>query len=179
MAYNSSKTNTTEVSPFFANYGYEPELRQGPAAEVPRAAVRADRLHEMHGMLRDILEFVRDRMREHYDKKKLEGPRLEEGDKVFLLIRNLKTKRLSRKLDFKKIGLFKIVKKISTLNYELVLPKTIRLRTKVFYISLLELVPKNAKVDNYAEAEDYEEVFDVEIILDLRISRGKLKYLVK
>ncbi|KAK4216408.1 hypothetical protein QBC37DRAFT_255287, partial [Rhypophila decipiens] len=59
MAYNASKTNTTHVSPFFANYGYEPELRQGPQADTPRAAVRADRLHDMHRMLKDTLEFVR------------------------------------------------------------------------------------------------------------------------
>jgi hypothetical protein len=44
-----------------------------------------------------------------------------------LKIQNLKTKQLSKKLDFKKIGLFRIVKKILTLNYELALPKTIRL----------------------------------------------------
>jgi hypothetical protein len=66
---------------------------------------------------------------------------------VFLKIQNLKIKRLSEKLDFKKIGLFKIVRKISTLNYELVLPKTIRLRTNVFYISLFKPVPRNAKLD--------------------------------
>lgn len=179
MAYNASKTNTTEVSPFFANYGYEPELRQGPLAEVPRAAIRADRLHEMHGMLRDTLEFVRDRMREHYDKHRLEGPRLEEGDKVFLLTRNLRTKRPSKKLDFKKIGPFKITKKISTSNYELDLPKTMRLRAKVFHISLLEPAPANAKLETHTEAEDFEEAFDVETILDSRISEGKLEYLIK
>jgi hypothetical protein len=66
---------------------------------------------------------------------------------VFLKIQNLKTKRLSEKLDFKKIGPFKIVRKILTLNYELALPKTIRLRTNIFYISLLKLVPRNAKLD--------------------------------
>jgi hypothetical protein len=65
-----------------------------------------------------------------------------------LKIQNLKIKRLSEKLDYKKIGLFRIVRKILTLNYELALPKTIRLRTNVFYISLLKPVPRNAKLDN-------------------------------
>ena len=181
MAYNASKTNTTEVSPFFANYGYEPELRQGPAAAgVPRAAVRADRLHEVHSMLRNTLEFVRERMREHYDKHRLEGPRLKEGDKVFLLTRNIRTKRPSKKLDFKKIGPFKIKKKISTSNYELDLPKTMRLRTKVFHISLLEPAHKNAKLETHVEAEDDEEPeYEVETILDSRVSQGKLEYLIK
>jgi len=52
-------------------------------------------------------------------------PYLKEGDKVFLLIQNLKIKQLNKKLDFKKIGLFKIIKKISILNYKLILLKTI------------------------------------------------------
>ena len=78
-------------------------------------------------MLRDKLEFVRKRIREYYDKYRLKGPRLEEGDKVFLLTRNLKIKRTNKKLDFKKIGPFKIIRKVITLNYELILPSSIRL----------------------------------------------------
>ena len=111
----------------------------------------------MQNMLRNTLEFVRERMNEYYDKHRLEGPRLEEGDKVFLLIRNLKIKRLSRKLDFKKIGLFKIARKISTLNYELDLLEIIRLKIKVFYISLLKLIPENVKFETYVKAEDNED----------------------
>ena len=76
---------------------------------------------------------------------------------MFLLIRNLRIKRLSRKLDFKKIGLFKINKKILTLNYKLDLLKIIRLRTKVFHISLLKLVPENANLETYIEVKDDEE----------------------
>jgi hypothetical protein len=64
-----------------------------------------------------------------------------------LKIQNLKTKRPSEKLNFKKIGLFRIARKILILNYELALPKTIRLRTNVFHISLLKLVSRNAKLD--------------------------------
>ena len=38
----------------------------------------------MYGILRDTLEFVRDKIRKYYDKYKLGGPRLKKGDKVFL-----------------------------------------------------------------------------------------------
>jgi hypothetical protein len=37
-------------------------------------------------MLKDELEFVRTRMKQHYDKHRLEGPRLERGDKVYLIL---------------------------------------------------------------------------------------------
>ena len=33
-----------------------------------------------------MFDFVRERINEYYDKYKFEGPRLKEGDKVFLLI---------------------------------------------------------------------------------------------
>jgi hypothetical protein len=49
-------------------------------------------------------------MKQYYNKHRLEGPRQERGDKVYLVSRNLQTKRPSKKLDFKKIGPFKINK---------------------------------------------------------------------
>jgi hypothetical protein len=179
LAYNTAPTETTKVTPFFANYGYEADLRQGPDVAVPRAAVKADQMHALHAMLRDELEFVRGRMKEHYDKNRLEGPRLERGDKVYLNSRNLRTNRPSKKLDFKKLGPFKIEERISENNYQIALPTTMRVRTNVFHIALLEPAPKNAKLAADAEAEDEEEEWDVEEILDSRINNKRLEYLVK
>ena len=61
-------------------------------------------------MLRDELEFVRTRIKKFYNKNKLEGPRLEEGYKFYLISRNLRIKRPSKKLDFKKIRPFEVSK---------------------------------------------------------------------
>jgi len=41
---------------------------------------------------------------------------------VWLLYKNFKSRRLSKKLDYVKIGLFKIVEKISEVIYRLDLP---------------------------------------------------------
>ena len=90
-------------------------------------------------MLKEELEFVRLRMKQHYDKHKLEGLYLERRDKVYLISRNLYTKRLNKKLDFRKIRLFKVDEKISDNNYRLLLLATIRLKIYVFYISMLKL----------------------------------------
>ena len=76
-------------------------------------------------MLRDELEFVRGRIKEYYDKYRLEGPYLERGDKVYLVLYNIRTNRPSKKLDFKKIGLFKVNERISDNNYRLSLLVTI------------------------------------------------------
>jgi hypothetical protein len=64
-------------------------------------------------MLKEELEFVRYRIKEYYDKSRLKGPRLVRGDKVYLISRNLRIRRLSKKLDFKKLRPFKIDECIS------------------------------------------------------------------
>ena len=71
-----------------------------------------------------------------------------------MLRRNIKTKRPNEKLDFKKLGAFKISKKLLDVNYELSLPLGIRIYP-VFHISLLELVLENTRIDEEVEL-DYE-----------------------
>jgi len=58
-------------------------------------------------------------MRKYYNFKKSEGLDLKEGDKVWLLYKNFKLRWLSKKLDYKKIGPFKIARKISEVTYRL------------------------------------------------------------
>jgi len=130
-------------------------------------------------MLKEESEFVRTRMKKHYDKHRLEGPRLARGDKVYLISQHLKTNRPSQKLDFRKLGPFKIEEYVSTSNYRLSLLATMKLRTNVFHISLLEPAPKNAQLVINTEAEDEEEEWDVEEVLDSRIKNGQIQYLIK
>jgi hypothetical protein len=65
---------------------------------------------------------------------------LKKRDKIYLIQRNIQTKQPSTKLDYKKLGLFKIKRIIRPINYKLVLPKTINIYP-VFHISFLEPVP--------------------------------------
>src|SRR5208337_2914441 len=98
-----------------------------------------------HRALQKELHFVQEKMRTYYDNKRMKGPSLEEGDKVYLSRRNIKTKKPSSKLDCKKLGPFKIRRRISNSNYELILPLGVRLYP-IFHISLLEPVPKNIRL---------------------------------
>jgi len=78
-------------------------------------------------------------MRKYYNLKKSEGLDLKEGDKVWLLHKNFKLRRLSKKLDYVKIGLFKIIEKISEVIYKL----DLLIKMKIYpvqYIIILELV---------------------------------------
>ena len=70
-------------------------------------------------------------------------PTFKKGDKIYLIRRNIKIKRLSDKLNHKKIRLYKIKKIKSLVNYEFTLPNNMNIYP-VFHISLLELAPLGA-----------------------------------
>jgi hypothetical protein len=64
---------------------------------------------------------------------------------VYLLRKNIKTKRLSDKLDYIKLGPFKIIRKLGLVAFKLEIPEGMRIHP-VFYISLLEPVPRDVKL---------------------------------
>ena len=63
---------------------------------------------------------------------------------VYLLRKNIKTKRPSDKLDHTKLEPFKIQEKLGPVTFRLELSAPIRIYL-VFYISLLELALENAR----------------------------------
>ena len=120
-------------------------------------------------------------MKEYADKKRVEGPTLKEGDKVYLRRKNLKTTRPSEKLDYTKLGPFRILKKKSDVNYDLDLPKKMRIHP-TFHISLLEPASDDTPVQTNPPAIDpssQTEEFDVERIIAKRTRKKKTEYLVK
>jgi DNA polymerase II large subunit len=64
-------------------------LRRGLEVVVPRAKVKADQLYPLYTILKKELEFVRNKIKQYYNKYRLEGPCLEKGDKVYLIVQNL------------------------------------------------------------------------------------------
>jgi hypothetical protein len=71
------------------------------------------------------------------NKSRLEKPRLQKRDLIYLLRRNIKIIRPSDKLDSKKIGPFKVKRNIRDISFELKLPPIIRIHP-IFHLSLLE-----------------------------------------
>jgi hypothetical protein len=177
-AYNSATREGTSTTPFEANYGYNPTMRDGDDESGPPLALQTStRLRKLHKDLQEELTFLNARMTHYANKKRLKGPTLQEGDKVYLLRRNIKTKRPSEKLDWKKIGPFKIKKKLSDFNYELQLPAKTRIHP-VFHVSLLEPAPRQAQLATDIEIEPAQE-YEVEKILGHKEENGKNFYLVK
>jgi transposase InsO family protein len=178
LAYNSSIAESTQLTPMYANYGYNPEAyrtpKEGPLAE--KAILTADQIRSLHSQMRKELEYVRQRMAHYHNKKRSKGPIFERGDMVYLLRRNFTTNRPSSKLDHKKVGPFQIAEKLSDTNYRLSLPRTMKMHD-IFHISLLEPAPKNARQQLHIEV--LEEEYEPERILDKQVMDGEVKYLVK
>jgi hypothetical protein len=117
----------------------------------------------------------------YYNKKRIKGPILKKEDKVYLLRKNIKIKRLSSKLDFTKLGLFEIEEKKGSLNYKFRLLKKTRFYF-VFYIVLFESAnPKTPLQTDITGIDPEFEIpsYNVEKILDMRIISNRLYYLVK
>ena len=76
-------------------------------------------------------------MKNYQNKKRKMASQLKKGDKIYLLIKNLKTQQLSKKLNHQKIESFFIKQVKESVNYELELSSNTRIHL-VFHIFLLK-----------------------------------------
>ena len=60
---------------------------------------------ELYRNLQETAKMVQEYIKRYYNKKRSKGPALKEGDKVWLLYKNFKSRQLSKKLDYILIGL--------------------------------------------------------------------------
>jgi hypothetical protein len=183
FVYNSTASEPITVLLFFANCRYNPTVYKQPQADKVKAQdtiVYIDKLKNLYTQLELDLQFCRQRTAEYTNKKRSQEPLLEKGDKVYLLRQNIKTKQPSRKLDFKKLGLFRVEEKISSVNYKLELPKTSRLYP-VFYILLLEPAKGIMQIDKTTDiqSEQDTDVYNIEKVLASRVSKRSTEYLIK
>ena len=65
------------------------------------------------------MKLVQEYIKRYYNLKVSEGLDLKRGDKVWLLYKNILSRWLSKKLNYIKLGLFKIKKKVIKVNYKL------------------------------------------------------------
>ena len=99
-----------------------------------------------------------------------------------LAARNLRQRRLSRKLSDQYLGLFRIINILGTQAYKLELPENWKIHS-VFHVSLLKPYVRkegeNPLNDNPPELINNVEEWSVEAILDEKGAKGKRYYLVK
>ena len=139
LAHNNKKSDTTGLTPFFANYGKHPELFHAPkpGPNAHRAMVTASDMTKLHEKMADAIIHSNSKIETRMNSKKKMAPQLKEGDKMYFLIKNFKTKKPNKKLDHVKVGPFLIKKVKKPFDYELDLPADAKI-FPMFNIFLLE-----------------------------------------
>jgi hypothetical protein len=182
FAYNNGYQETIKNTPFFANYGINPEYEMiGHLIHGKRT--KPEEMAHLHESLRNEMVAAQLRQKEYYDLHRKPDPNLQSGDMVWLLPRNIKTTRPSKKLDYKKIGPFKILAKIGTSAYKLALPPSMAIHN-TFHISLLEPYQDNRFPSQIKEPPppiqiEGEDEYELDEIIDSRLHYNKLQYRAK
>jgi hypothetical protein len=191
FAYNNTMHATTRITPFFAMYGMHPQMHIAPFATSHLRSERtadeyAAKIGEVREMLRKNILDAQERQTKYAKGKDMT---FGVGDKVWLSTRNINTARLSKKLDYKRIGPYTVSKVINKNAYMLDLPSTLRIHN-VFHVSLLDAYKQPVEGQPPAEPlpaisgdDDTEPEWEVERILDSRTrGRGRtrrVEYLVQ
>ena len=135
------------MSPFKTNYGYKPKTSLTPqqAKKTSETAKeKIEKLIQLHRNLYKLIKLVQEYIKRYYNQKVSKGLDLKEGDKVYLLTKNFKSKRFNKKLNYIKIRPFKIISKVMEVLYRLNLLLKIKIHL-VYYIAILKLVHGNHK----------------------------------
>ena len=188
FAGNNTVSETTKVTPFFANKGFHPRMgfEELPPSQTPQhiaADSFVDHMKELNDLLRTEMAFAQANHETAANRHCVPAPAYQVGDEVWLNTKNLHTKCPCRKLEARKAGPFKIKRIVSPHAYELNLPTGIDVHP-VFHVNLLDPVAQDAhpghmQIPPPPIIVDGEEEHEVEKILDSRFICRSLKYLVK
>ena len=153
----------------------------------PTAQAFADQMKKMREEIGAALKKAGEDMKQHYDKGRKKSEEYRKGDKVWLEATNITTEHLSKKLDNKRFGPFKVIEKIGASSYKLAIPKTWKSIHPVFNKVLLSRYhepnfpsqPRNTNPPPEVVIGK-EPKYKVEEIVDSRMMRGrKILYKVK
>jgi len=182
FAYNNGYQESIKHTPFFGNYGVNPEY-QTIGHLMEEKITPLENMSQLHDTLQAEMTEAQLRHKEYYDGGRKPDPNLQSGDIVWLLPRNIRTTRPCKKLDYKKIGPFKILAKIGESAYMLDLPLSMRIHN-TFHISLLELYRDDKFSSQRIQPPppiiiEGEPEYELEEIIDSRLHYGKLQYRAK
>jgi hypothetical protein len=117
------------------------------------------------------------------NRKRLPAPQVQQGTKVWLDARHIRTTRPSRKLDWKQLEPYTVIRQVSPYAYELELPRSLQIHP-VHHVSLLDPVaeyplPGQVVTPPPSVELDGDQEYQVERVEDSRMYRNRLQYLVR
>jgi transposase InsO family protein len=181
--YNHKVHNSLNQTPFVTVFGdADMEL---PSAEVDEAPEKVDavewRMTDLT-VVREQCQFFAAAAKlsqAHHANKKLTPQTFEVGQEVILSTKNIKTKRVKKKLDFKWIGPFKVLDRVGSQAYRLSLPAQYPIHD-VFHVSLLEPYRSRPGCEPPPPQEiDGDLEWNVEKVVDMRMKGRSTEYKVR
>jgi hypothetical protein len=188
LALNNKNSATTGVSPFFLTHGYDIPIVETIAhtsedldngSPIARAEAVVAKLREAKEWAQMAMALAQQDQARHADRHRAPAPRFEVGDSVWLNLKNIRTTRASKKLDWKNRK-FTITEVIGSHAYRLDTPPGIH---NVFHTNLLRLAHKDpwpSQVNEEREpppvvTDEGDEEYEVEEVIRARTKkvRGK------
>jgi len=135
FAYNNRYQESIRHTPFFANYGIN--LEHQATKHLIQDEIRPpENMSQLREVLKAEMTQAELQHKDYYDQHRKPDPNSQSEEMVWLIPRNIRTTRPYKKLDYKKIGPFKILAKIESSAYRLDLPPSMKIHN-TFHISLL------------------------------------------
>ena len=186
FAHNQTSSSTTTFSPFLLNYGQQPQSGFTQKGKERNLAANefVEEMKSIQQITKSALKMASYDMKWFHDRKVQPPIKYKPGDLVLLEATNIKTEWLSKKLDDKRYGLFKVIKKEGLVSYHLKLNKSWHQIHPVFHECLFHpyyqgdfpsqkqaLPPSPEIVSGVEEAE-------VEYIIDSKCIGNTIHYLI-
>jgi hypothetical protein len=188
FAYNNARHASLKTSPFYAFYGYHPNLgfnseKTSPSPRVPAALERLKETTQMQERLRDTLKAAQEQQAKYYNRSHTRMA-FHPGDLVRLNTKNLRQIRPNKKLSHKWIGPFRVDKAIGSQAYRLWLPEPYKRIHPVFHVSLLEPYRRREEDTSIPELPNPQLIeegarWTVEKILDRKKTNTGWEYLLQ
>lgn len=182
--YNNQVQSSTGYSPFFANYGRHPNAGLTPRSITAKNKDANKFVSDMRHVIEETqaaLKKANEDMKRFHDTHKSGSLNLKPGDKVMVENMNIKTQREMKKLDFKRSGPVKVLKKIGESAYKVQLPKGWRIHDVFNEVMLTKYhdpeYPSQQKAPPLPEIIDEAEEYEVKTILDIKQKKPTLKEL--
>ncbi|MBW0528623.1 hypothetical protein O181_068338 [Austropuccinia psidii MF-1] len=171
-------------SPFFIIYGRNPSFDSIHISQDSPAGKLSTKLQSVQQVVKEELESAIRRFNKYADRNRSIPPDFQPGDRVWLVSKNIKTKRPTKELSERWLGPFEALKKFRNHAYHLKLPQQWKSFKPVFHVSLLEpvkqsIIPNHNLLPPPPALVEEQEQWEVAQVLDSKLKRGKLWYLVE
>ncbi len=173
FVYNNTQNETTEETPFWANYEYNLKVWWELRAHRSQSQKAILDIAEIKKLHKDLTNRIQQQTEQTTEVKPFVIK-----ERVYLRTNNIHVKWRSKKLNNKSIEPFKIKRNIKGLSYELDLLKKMWIHS-IFHAFMLQCCNQFIPLQIIKTSVKLNEEYQVENILKQRMISGKTHYLVK